>query len=414
MAPEAAINGAYAYKQTGDYAAAIAMYELFVRTYGAEAKLAALKKADPRRYQERLKYVEQASRTLAEGYVIFFDYRRAADNYAALARLAGAREQTRREVAQNAAILYATLGDARALAAAQATFRGLSPSAEEKASMEYATSVRLALAAWDEGRPDEGANRAARVAALAALERFRAGHKAGAPVRLLVDSAHEIARLRRAGHDAKATEACKETIAAMDFAAREPSRGLDSSAADMATECAVQLVDEKIKVGLPRRYQGDAAQVEAAFKADLPRAEAYFNELQGALDRYRSRSFGALVVIRQAVLYEGFRTALEATKLPEATRERLLVETDRAAVRAYVQAILHARAHGTPVADARRRLASYAARLGDVRMAAYTAHILDPDTHQGFVYEDGMFLKARPGMSIERAPEVILTPPLAP
>ena len=38
-APEAAMNGAYAYKQVGEYDKAIEMYELFIARYGNEKKL---------------------------------------------------------------------------------------------------------------------------------------------------------------------------------------------------------------------------------------------------------------------------------------------------------------------------------------------------------------------------------------
>jgi tetratricopeptide (TPR) repeat protein len=42
-APEAAMNGAYAYKQVGEYDKAIAMYELFIARYGDEKTLQKLK-----------------------------------------------------------------------------------------------------------------------------------------------------------------------------------------------------------------------------------------------------------------------------------------------------------------------------------------------------------------------------------
>src|SRR5688572_32398859 len=47
-APEAAMNGAFAYKQVGEYDKAIAMYELFISRYGNEKKLEALQKGDPK------------------------------------------------------------------------------------------------------------------------------------------------------------------------------------------------------------------------------------------------------------------------------------------------------------------------------------------------------------------------------
>jgi tetratricopeptide (TPR) repeat protein len=47
-APEAAMNGAYAYKQVGEYDKAIEMYELFISKYGDEKTLQTLKNGDPK------------------------------------------------------------------------------------------------------------------------------------------------------------------------------------------------------------------------------------------------------------------------------------------------------------------------------------------------------------------------------
>ncbi|HEY3236182.1 MAG TPA: hypothetical protein VGJ84_15805, partial [Polyangiaceae bacterium] len=47
-APEAAMNGAYAYKQVGEYDKAIAMYELFISKYGSEDMLRKLREGDPK------------------------------------------------------------------------------------------------------------------------------------------------------------------------------------------------------------------------------------------------------------------------------------------------------------------------------------------------------------------------------
>src|SRR5258708_36221612 len=69
-APEAAMNGAFAYKQVGDYDTAIAMYELFISSYGSDKKLEALQNGDPtakppvaadaKKYGERVKFLKMA------------------------------------------------------------------------------------------------------------------------------------------------------------------------------------------------------------------------------------------------------------------------------------------------------------------------------------------------------------------
>src|SRR6185295_7496612 len=47
-APEAAINGAIAYKNVGEYDKAIEMYELFISKYGSEKILQELKNGNPK------------------------------------------------------------------------------------------------------------------------------------------------------------------------------------------------------------------------------------------------------------------------------------------------------------------------------------------------------------------------------
>ena len=67
------MNGAFAYKQVGEYDKAIEMYELFINDYGNEKTLAKLEKGDPKtkppepkKYEERVKYLKQAYDALSE------------------------------------------------------------------------------------------------------------------------------------------------------------------------------------------------------------------------------------------------------------------------------------------------------------------------------------------------------------
>src|SRR5262249_51184986 len=90
-APEAAMNGAYCFKQIGDYDQAIAMYSLFIREYGNDDNLNKVRKGDSsatppkppdeKKYQERVKYLKQAYDALSQAYVLFFNYRTAAETY---------------------------------------------------------------------------------------------------------------------------------------------------------------------------------------------------------------------------------------------------------------------------------------------------------------------------------------------
>ena len=76
------MNGAFAYKQVGEYDKAIEMYELFINKYGDEKTLAKLEQATRApKYAERVKYLKQAYDTLSKSYVLFFNYRAAAETY---------------------------------------------------------------------------------------------------------------------------------------------------------------------------------------------------------------------------------------------------------------------------------------------------------------------------------------------
>src|SRR6185503_7655786 len=95
-APEAAMNGAYAYKQVGEYDKAIEMYELFILRYGNDKKLRALREGDtqaqppvqpdPAKYRDRVGYLKLAYDALASSYVLFFDYPKASSTFDKIAK----------------------------------------------------------------------------------------------------------------------------------------------------------------------------------------------------------------------------------------------------------------------------------------------------------------------------------------
>src|SRR6185503_3539846 len=90
-APEAAMNGAYAYKNVGEYDKAIEMYELFISKYGSEKILQELKNGnpkaqppkapDPKRYEERVTYLKEAYNALGHAYLLFFNHPTAAETF---------------------------------------------------------------------------------------------------------------------------------------------------------------------------------------------------------------------------------------------------------------------------------------------------------------------------------------------
>jgi hypothetical protein len=105
----------------GEYDKAIEMYELFISRYGNEKTLAGLKNGDakakppvqanPKKYEERVKYLQGAYDALAGAYVLFFNYPRAAETYDKISTNQHFPEKSRRESARQGLSLYASLGD---------------------------------------------------------------------------------------------------------------------------------------------------------------------------------------------------------------------------------------------------------------------------------------------------------------
>ena len=68
----------------------------------------------------------------------------------------------------------------------------------------------------------------------------------------------------------------------------------------------------------------------------------------------------------------------------------------------YIEALLWARyfnAFSPSIERAARRLASLTEALGDARLRTASLGIIDPGTKIPFTYRDGMFTRARPGMT---------------
>jgi outer membrane protein assembly factor BamD (BamD/ComL family) len=170
-APEAAMNGAFAYKQVGEYDKAIAMYELFIARYGNEAKLAALQNgdskasppvvADKKKYEDRVGFLKLAYDALANARVLFFDYPKAAETFDTISQKSQFPQDEQRGAAKQALTLYASLGDTRGMQRAKDRFFALGASAKERAEADY-IAASADMKKWDEYSPDTGANEAAR------------------------------------------------------------------------------------------------------------------------------------------------------------------------------------------------------------------------------------------------------------
>jgi outer membrane protein assembly factor BamD (BamD/ComL family) len=461
-APEAAMNGAYAYKQVGDYDQAIDMYNLFIKEYGSDENLRKLEKgdsstsppkpADPKKYAERVKFLKQANDALSAAYVLFFNYRLAAESYDTISKNTRFEEPARRDAAQNAVVLYANIGDTGKMSAAKSTFMNLHPPAEKRAEIDYLVAS-ADLKAWDEHGLDEGANRSERLKAIAAMDAYYGQNKAkNESAAFVVQAAYHSAKLRRAGKDAKAAEWCKNTIGAFEkyksTAKMEGGRSaaLGSLQADMAAECAFAAIDERIHAEFDydtghHRYSGVIDKVVKAFNDDIKKAEGYFNQLQEVITKFESRPWSVAAKARQGSLYDSCRTGLYNARPPglklytdkeekllklaetsgrddlqeqadairqkrredwRAARERSLNDADKAMVKFYTEAVVFGRAfkvRNAAVDTAIQRLAFFTNILGDPKLREYSQGVVDPETKAPFQYSDGVFLRTRPGMA---------------
>jgi len=468
-APEAAMNGAYCYKQVGDYDQAIDMYSLFIKEYGNEANLTKLEKGDteakppkapdPKRYGERVKYLKQAYDALSAAYVLFFNYRSAAETFETIAKNPRFEEQARRDAARNAVLLYANAGDRDRMIASRAAFMELKPPPEQKADIDYLVAS-ADLKAWDEHGPDQGANRDARRKAAQAMEGYYALNKANpAANAYVVQAAYHAAKLREAGGDPQAGQWCKNTIAAFGaFRAASDGKFANTFQADMAAECAYRAIDKRIKAEFDydtghHRYEGVIDRVKAAFEKDVAKAnDKYFKELQDVITTFQSRTWTVAARARQGSLYDSCRTGLYNARPPglrlysdreekllkmaetsdredlqetadalrqrrreewRAARERMLNDADKAMVKFYAESVVWAKAWKvrTPEVDhAIQRLAFFTDILGDPKLRDWTQGVTDPETQGAFVYRDGLFLRSRPGMQPSLAPDGLPAP----
>jgi hypothetical protein len=438
------------------------MYTLFIKEYGNEDNLKKLEKGDPsakppkpadsKKYGERVGFLKQAYDALSAAYVLFFNYRSAAESFDTISKNPRFEKPARREAALNAVVLYANVGDKDKMLASRSTFYALDPPPEKKAEIDYLVAS-ADLKSWDEHGLDEGANRTERLKAMGAMEAYYTANKAkNEAAQFVVMAAYHGAKLRKAGKDPRAPEWCKNTIAAFDkFKTTSKivegrNQALSSPQADMAAECAFGPIDEKIHTEFDyetghHRYAGVIDKVKKAFDDDIKKAESYFNQLQEVISKYESRPWSVAAKARQGSLYDSCRTGLYNARPPglklytekeekllklaetsgrddlqeqadairqkrredwRSARERSLNDADKAMVKFYTEAVVYGRAfkvRNAAVDTAIQRLAFFTNILGDVKLREYSQGVIDPETKSPFQYSDGLFLRTRPGMA---------------
>ncbi len=457
-APEAAINGAYAYKQVGEYDKAIRMYELFINKYGDEKTLAKLEQEKSPKYPERVKFLKDTYDTLSKSYVLFFNYRAAAETYDKISTIERFEEKDRREAARGALTLYASMGDQPKMNAMRTRILSLHPSAQEKAEADFIVADSD-IKAWDPHGTDDGVNRTARLRATNVMTQFYDANKnSNAASKYVVQAAYNIARMRQAA-DMAADEWRQKTITAFErYRGSAPikdgkNEALGSVEAGMAAECEYAIVDQEAKKKFDydtghHRYAGTSVDVIKKFRAEAEDAKKLQQKLQHVIDAYQSPEWATVAISRQGSLYDSLRTGLYNTRPPQlklidanterilkrfeqssnpddqdkvdqirqrfteawrTARERELDSADSAMVHFYAVSVALAKRYNVRNAAVNRatsRLAFATDILGDAKLRQYTQGI------EGLEYRDGMFLQTRPGLIASPVAQPLPPPPI--
>ena len=454
-APEAAMNGAYAYKQVGEYDKAIEMYELFISRYGSEATLKKLRDGDPKanppvapdpkKYEERVKYLKGADEALAAAYVLFFDYPKAAETFEKIAATEHFPEAERREAAKQALALYTNLGDRGGMNRAHDRYQHLGATTKDMAEADFVVAT-ADLKQWDEHSPDTGANLDARRRAQRAMTDYYDSQKnRDGSAQYVVQAAYYVAKMKKASGAGDTTTWWNNTIKAFQRYRRvAPTKDGKSSAigsreAGMAAEAEYTLLDQDLAKKFDyetghHRYKGTTVEVISEYRKDAVEAKKWFDKLQTVVDTYVSPEWTPIAMARQGSLYDSLRTGLYNTRPPalkmydkklesllkraeesgipelqeQADAKRVAIQTawrqardqelesaDRVLVDRYGNAVMLARRYNISnpaITRAIRRLAFVTDIVGDAKMRAYAASVKD------LQYTDGMFQRMRPGL----------------
>lgn len=454
-APEAAMNGAFAYKQVGEYDKAIEMYELFIGRYGSEAKLKNLQSGDakakppvepnPKKYEERVAYLKNAYDALAAAYVLFFDYPRAAETFEKISVTSHFQEADRRESAKQALVLYTSLGDRGGMNRTRDKYRQLGASQKEIAEADFVVATSD-LKRWDEFSPDEGANQDARKRAQKAMSDYYDAEKGrAASTQFVVQAAYHMAKMKKASGAGDTNDWWKNTIAAFQRYKRGApvkdgrSSALGSREASMAAEADYTLLDQELAKKFDyesghHRYKGTSVEVVKQYRQDAADAKQWFEKLQTIADSYLSPDWTPIVIARQGSLYDSLRTGLYNTRPPalkmfdkkleallkraeesgipelqekadakriaiqdawRAARDQELDSADRILVDRYANSIVLARRYNVSnpaVTRAIRRLAFVTDVVGEGKMSGYAGTVKELN------YSPGMFQRMRPGL----------------
>jgi tetratricopeptide (TPR) repeat protein len=455
-APEAAMNGAYAYKQVGEYDKAIDMYRLFIARYGSDEKLATIREgdptaeppvpADPGKYEYRVGFLKMAYDALASSYVLFFDYPQAARTFEEISSSAHFAEPDRREAARQALTLAASLGDESGMRRARQTFASLGASPRDIAEADFVIAS-AALKSWDPASPSRGVNEQARLAAENAMKSYYDLNARNPNAsEFTVEAAYWVAKAKRAARDAREGEWWETTKQAFEVFRRDApmkadgiSSALGSRQAGFAAEAAYVQIDENMQRGFDydtghQRYAGTTVEVLDQYRRSAVQAQSQYDALQRVVDDYASPEWATAAIARQGSLYDSLRSALYDVRAPalrmfdkkteallqraensdsmelqeQADAVRMRVETgwreardreldsaDQVMIDRYGNAITLARRYNVSnpaIVKAIQRLAFFTDVIGEAKLSQYTGRV------PSLEYSPGMFLRLRPGL----------------
>ena len=443
-APEAAMNGAFAYKQVGEYDKAIEMYELFISKYGSDKILKKLQQEDPKKYEQRVGFLKDAYNALANSYVLFFDYPKAAQTFDTISSIEHFEPNDRRAAAKQSLFLYSSLGDRRKMEAMRNRYKTLGASPKEIAEADF-TIASTDVKKWDEFSPNEGANAAARRVAEASMTNYYNKNKRNdAAAKKVVEAAYLVAKMKRAAGSRELNKWWGNTITAFEKYKRVApkkdgkSEALGSPEAGMAAEGEFDMLDKEIRRKFDydaghHRFKGTPDKVIQQYKKAAVEAEKWHKKLQKVIDAYVSPEWSTAAVARQGSVYDSLRTGLYNTREPDlvmfSAKEKKLLKkledsgdmdllekadafrvnketawrtkrdqeidaADQIMVGRYATAVVMSRRYGVAnpaVTHAIRRLAFMTEVVGEAKMKSYTAPVKDLN------YTEGMFQRIRPG-----------------
>jgi hypothetical protein len=444
-APEAVMNGAFAYKQVGEYDKAIAMYELFIKTYGNEQTLSSLRAIEGGKYEERVRFLADAYEALAGAYVLFFDYPRAAETFDAISSVEHFPVVEKKQAVKQGLMLYVNLDDRSGMERMSRRYSSLGAGAEELAEAEFLIATAV-VKKWDPNSPDKGANQTARFSAEKSMSHYHDVNKdRAAAARYVVQAAYKTAQAKSAGGSPVADPWWRNTIEAFDkYLASAPrkdgkSEAVGSEEAGMAAEAAYRLIDKELKKDFDydtghHRYQGTVVEVIAAYANDAKDAKLWYDKLQIIVDRFVSPKWAAVAIARQGSVYDSLRTGLYNTRPPELKmftaqqekslriaeesdnldlvdqadeirfqvrqgwtkkRDQELDSADRIVADRYAVSVMLAQRYNLShdaITRSIRRLAFLTDVAGEAKMSEYVSRNKD------LVYQAGMFQRLRPGV----------------